>query len=68
VILAVVGYLPGIVISTGLYRVTQTITMLPMQVKASVAGLVLALTIGMCCASGAIAVRKIRSADPAEIF
>lgn len=68
VILAVVGYLPGIVISTGLYRITQTMTMLPMQVKTSVAGLVLALTIGMCCASGAIAVRKIRSADPAEIF
>jgi putative ABC transport system permease protein len=29
---------------------------------------VLLLAVVMCCASGAIALRKIRSADPAEIF
>ena len=29
---------------------------------------VLALTVGMCCISGAIALRKVQSADPADVF
>jgi hypothetical protein len=29
---------------------------------------VLGLTLAMCCASGVAALRKLRAADPAEIF
>jgi ABC-type antimicrobial peptide transport system permease subunit len=39
-----------------------------LQLTAPTAGFVLALAVVMCCLSGAIALRKIRSADPAEIF
>lgn len=68
VILAALGYIPGLVICLGLYRLTADATRLPMQMTAATAALVLALAAIMCCVSGAIALRKIRSADPAEIF
>jgi DevC protein len=68
IILAVLGFLPGLAICVYLYRVAGDATRLPMQLTAPTAGFVLALAIIMCCLSGAIALRKIRSADPAEIF
>jgi putative ABC transport system permease protein len=68
VILAVIGYLPGVAICVWLYRLTESATQLPMQMWVSTSALVLVLTIAMCAVSGLIAVRKIRSADPAEIF
>ena len=39
-----------------------------MVLTADTAAFVLLLTVTMCCLSGAIALRKVRSADPAEIF
>jgi hypothetical protein len=39
-----------------------------MQLTGWTALLVLGLTLGMCVTSAAIAMRKVRSADPAEIF
>ena len=42
--------------------------MLPMNLTPGTGALVLVLTIGMCVTSAAIAMRKVRSADPAEIF
>jgi putative ABC transport system permease protein len=39
-----------------------------MRVTADRALLVLGLTILMCCGSALIAMRKLRAADPAEIF
>ena len=68
VALAVLGYLPGMAASQELYRLTNTATHLPMDLGVNVGGAVLALTIVMCAISGMIAVRKVRSADPADIF
>ena len=68
VILAVLGYLPGMIISSGLYRLTADATKLPMQMTVPLAVAVVLMATIMCCVSGAIALRKIRSADPAEIF
>lgn len=68
IILAVLGYGPGLLICLALYRVAGDATKLPMVMEAPTATFVLALSVVMCCASGAIALRKIRSADPAEIF
>ena len=68
IILSVLGYLPGMLISLGLYRLTADATKLPMQMTLSLGLSVVGLAILMCCVSGAIALRKIRSADPAEIF
>jgi putative ABC transport system permease protein len=68
VILAVLGYVPGMLISMVLYRVAGDATNLPMRMTAPLAIDVVLLAVTMCCVSGAIALRKIRSADPAEIF
>ena len=67
-ILSVFGYLPGVGIATGLYALTQGATQLPMVMTVSRAVIVLILTIVMCGISGAIAVRKLQAADPADIF
>jgi putative ABC transport system permease protein len=68
VILAVLGFIPGLLISMGLYRVAGEATHLPLQMTTPLAVFVIVLAVVMCCVSGGIALRKIRSADPAEIF
>lgn len=67
-ILAVLGYIPGMVIASGLYGLTKAATRLPMMMTLSKTVTILILTIIMCCVSGAIAVRKLKAADPADIF
>ncbi|CBN57276.1 MULTISPECIES: ABC transporter permease DevC [Kamptonema] len=67
-ILAIIGYLPGFAISTVLYNLGRTATSLPMYMTVAKAITVLILTFVMCCASGAVAVRKLSAADPADIF
>lgn len=67
-ILAVLGYIPGMVIASGLYGLTKAATRLPMMMSLTKMITILILTIIMCCVSGAIAVRKLKAADPADIF
>ncbi|MEO1465927.1 MAG: FtsX-like permease family protein, partial [Cyanobacteria bacterium J06633_1] len=68
VILAILGFIPGYLIATGLYSLAAGATALPLAMTANRAITVLILTIIMCCASGTIAVRKLSAADPADIF
>jgi len=68
VILALLGYVPGLIVTLGLYRVSEAATGLPLELTTERAVFVLVLTLAMCCISGAIALRKVRSADPAEVF
>ncbi len=67
-ILALVGYIPGIMFSLFLYESAKSATLLPVFMSLSRACIVLMLTIIMCFISGAIAVRRLRYADPADIF
>ena len=68
IILAVLGFLPGYLIATGLYSLAAGATALPLAMTANRATTVLILTIIMCCASGSVAVKKLSAADPADIF
>lgn len=68
VILGVLGFVPGLLVSLALYRATAISTRLPLDMSASTALAILALTIGMCALSGLIALRKVRTADPADVF
>ncbi|MBE9166726.1 FtsX-like permease family protein [Pleurocapsales cyanobacterium LEGE 06147] len=68
VILALLGFIPGLAIAQGLYFLAAQATNLPILMTLNRAVLVLILTIIMCCVSGAIAVRKLSAADPADIF
>jgi putative ABC transport system permease protein len=68
VILAVLGYLPGLAICLLLYRVSSRATLLPLEMTWQRGVGVLALTVAMCAISALVALRKVRSADPADVF
>lgn len=68
IILAVLGFIPGVGVSLGLYRLAHKATALPLFMPIARVIWVLILTIIMCGISGAIAIRKLRAADPADIF
>ena len=68
VILAILGYIPGGLIANMMYNLTKNATNLPIGMTEQRAILVLVLTFIMCFVSGAIAVRKLSAADPADIF
>ncbi len=67
-ILAVLGFVPGVAIALGFYHVTNVATALPMAMDLGRIVFVLLLTTLMCSVSAAIAVRKLQTADPADIF
>ncbi|MBD2438997.1 ABC transporter permease DevC [Nostoc sp. FACHB-110] len=67
-LLAVLGYLPAYFLSLGLYHIAHAATMLPIAMKLERAINVFFLTLIMCSVSGAIAMRKLHSADPADVF
>ena len=67
-ILSTLGYIPGFALSLGLYDLTKNATLLPIAMKFDRALIVLILTIVMCSISGFIAVRRLRKADPADLF
>ena len=68
VILAVLGFIPGVIVPLGLYHMTRNATNLPVYMTLARALTVLVLTMIMCLISGAIATRKLQSADPADMF
>jgi putative ABC transport system permease protein len=68
VILAVLGYLPGIAICLLLYRISSRATLLPLEMTWERGLGVLALTVSMCAISALVALRKVRAADPADVF
>ena len=67
-ILAVVGFIPGVLTSMGLYWLLATITKLSVFMTTSRALQVLLLTFVMCVGSGALATRKLVQLDPADVF
>lgn len=67
-ILATIGYVPGFAFAIFQYNMARNATLLPIVMTTSRAVTVLVLTILMCSISGAIAVRKLRGADPADVF
>ena len=68
VYLSVAGYALGLVGGLGLYEVAKTAARLPIGMTWDRVGFVLALTVGMCVLSGLLAVRKVKTADPADLF
>jgi putative ABC transport system permease protein len=67
-LLALVGFIPGCALSGVLYYALGEVTGLPLLLTVPRAGVVLLFTVLMCSASGVLTVRKLRSADPADLF
>ncbi|UKP00720.1 ABC transporter permease DevC [Nostoc sp. UHCC 0870] len=68
IILALLGYMPGWAFTMFMYKTARDATLLPVFMSLERAITVLILTFIMCVVSGTIAVRKLKSADPADIF
>lgn len=68
IILALLGFLPGVAGAFGLYTLARNGTKLPILMTIARAITVLIMTLVMCMISGAIATRRLQSADPADIF
>jgi len=68
VILAVLGYLPGVAIVYWLYGKAAAATSLPLYITQERAITVFLMTLAMCAISGLLAVRKVRRLDPADVF
>jgi putative ABC transport system permease protein len=68
ILLCVLGYLPAVGVTWLLYQQAAAATNLPIAMTVERAATVFGLTLFMCCASAGLAIRKLRSAQPAEIF
>jgi putative ABC transport system permease protein len=66
--IALLGFVPGILASWGLYVLAAKVTRLPLGLKPPLVVGVFVLTLVMCAISGAAATRKLRAADPADVF
>lgn len=67
-ILSVFGFPVGLALSAVLYSGVRDATHLPVELTVARTVFVFCLTLGMCVLAGAIAMRKLRAADPAEVF
>ncbi len=68
IILAALGFIPGLGLALGQYALIRNAAALPIAMTASRLLLVFCLTVIMCGTSGLIATRRLQSADPADIF
>jgi putative ABC transport system permease protein len=70
ILLALMGYIPGYLLSMGLYVLTFNATNggLPMVMDLGRAVFVLILTVIMCSLSALVSVRKVFATDPSEVF
>jgi putative ABC transport system permease protein len=67
-LLAILGYVPAISVTWLIYSQAAAATHLPIAFTTERILGVLALTLFMCCASAALAIRKLKSAEPADIY
>jgi putative ABC transport system permease protein len=67
-ILSMLGFIPGVVLSQAVYSIAHWATLLPLQLDPTRVAVVYVLNLVMCIFSGLLATRRLRRADPAEIF
>lgn len=68
IILAVLGFIPGFIISCGMYSLLGELTKIPLVMKPDIAIKIFFMTVFMCLISAVIAMRKLNYADPADVF
>lgn len=67
-ILAVLGFLPGLALSAMLYDMVGQATFLPLRMDFDRVTGVFTMIFSMCIGAGLLAVRKLRDANPADMF
>lgn len=68
ILLSIFGFIPGLLVSAGMYWLLASWTGLLMRLTFARAAFIFLLTVIMCVASGTLAIRKLLKADPAELF
>jgi len=68
IMLSVLGFIPGLLVSLLLYRLGADITGLMFNLTLERAVSLYVLTFMMCLVAGSLAVRKVQRTDPAEVF
>ena len=66
--LAVLGFIPGCILSIGLYHLAESQIFMPMPMTVSKAVTVFIFILSMCAIAGFLAIRKLRAANPADMF
>ncbi len=66
--LSILGFVPGLLLSQLLYFAIAALTGLPISMSTARVVLIFMLTVFMCIVSGTMALRKVLSADPADVF
>ena len=66
--LAVLGFVPGLILSTALYHLAESQIFMPMPMTFSKLGTVFLFILSMCTMAGLLAIRKLKAADPADMF
>ncbi|MEZ6142396.1 MAG: ABC transporter permease DevC [Zavarzinella sp.] len=67
-LLAILGYLPGSLLAIGFYQVIKAGTSIAVNPTLERGVFLFGLTCLMCLLSGAMATRRLRAADPADVF
>ena len=65
---ALAGWVPAVLVSILLFRIIGGMALLPLHMTVELALISLLLTLFMCLISAVLAVRRVVSADPAEVF
>lgn len=68
VILAIAGYVPSLILCMGLYKVVQASIFIEMNLSLGKAFLTFSLISSMCFISAILAVRKLKVANPVDVF
>ena len=67
-IFAVLGYAPALLLTLILFPIIHNVTLLPIFMTGKLAAGVLALSFIMCTVAAVLSSRRLRRADPAELF
>jgi putative ABC transport system permease protein len=67
-ILTVFGFIPGLLASLVFYELVKRGVSMPIAMPLDRVLMVFALTAAMCLVAGTIALRRVSTADPAEVF
>ncbi|MET0262491.1 MAG: FtsX-like permease family protein [Rariglobus sp.] len=67
-LMAVAGFIPGLLAGAGLYMVIEHFTQIRMFLTPGRILLIFILTSGMCLIAGHLALKKVHSTDPADLF
>jgi putative ABC transport system permease protein len=67
-LMALAGFIPGLLAGAGLYILIEHFTQIRMFLTPGRVLLIFCLTSGMCLIAGHLALKKVHSTDPADLF